>query len=89
MEGTSASGVEEQENSKRIMQAEEDKDWLLLEELQFKSRVAAITTAQPRQQRFWLTPAVRFPHIADVVKLESLDMLCLKVVISGECIWEF
>ena len=42
---------EEKENNKRVKQAEEDKDWYLSEELRFKSRVAAITRAQPRQQR--------------------------------------
>ena len=56
---------DEQETSERLKQAEEDQDRYLVEELQFKSRVAAITRAQPTQQRMWLTPAVRFPHIAD------------------------
>ena len=51
---------EEQENSAKMKQAEEDRDWNLLAEMQFKSRVAAVTRVTPKHQRMWLTPEPRF-----------------------------
>ena len=51
---------DEQENSAKMKQAQEDEDWNLLAELQFKSRVAAVTRVTPKHQRMWLTPAKRF-----------------------------
>ena len=51
---------DEQKNSAKMKQAAEDGDWELLAEMQFKSRVAAVTRVTPKQQRMWLTPAPRF-----------------------------